>query len=42
MHRSTDNVSSGIRAAMVFHYARHGVTEVKRNSVNDFMPAGSG
>ena len=39
MHRSTDNVSDGIRAAMVFHYCRAGVTERQANPINDFMPA---
>ena len=39
MHRSTDNVSSGIRAAMVYHYCRAGTTSREDSLVNDFMPA---
>ncbi|HZU74101.1 MAG TPA: phytanoyl-CoA dioxygenase family protein [Acidimicrobiales bacterium] len=39
MHRSTDNVSDGIRAAMVFHYCRAGVTDRHPSPLNDFMPA---
>ena len=39
MHRSTDNVSAGIRAAMVYHYCRAGTTQRYDNLVNDFMPA---
>lgn len=42
MHRSTDNISDGIRAAMVFHYCRAGVTERTPNPINDFMPVGRG
>jgi hypothetical protein len=47
MHRSTDNVSTGIRAAMVWHFATAGTTDhgvdygdgVRRRSpVNDWMP----
>ena len=44
MHRSTDNVSPGIRAAMVFHVAPAGTVDrteelLKRPSpVNDWMP----
>jgi ectoine hydroxylase-related dioxygenase (phytanoyl-CoA dioxygenase family) len=38
MHRSTDNVSNGIRAAMVYHYCRTGVTDRQSSSINDFMP----
>jgi ectoine hydroxylase-related dioxygenase (phytanoyl-CoA dioxygenase family) len=42
MHRSTDNTSSGIRAAMVYHYARATTvdhTEEERGyTVNDWMP----
>jgi hypothetical protein len=42
MHRSTDNVSAGIRAAMVFHYAAASTvdhTEEQRGyTVNDWMP----
>ena len=41
MHRSTDNVSAGIRAAMVFHYCRTGVTDRQNSPVNDFMRARS-
>jgi phytanoyl-CoA hydroxylase len=35
MHRSTDNRSDGIRAAMVFHYAATGT--VGAGPVNDFV-----
>jgi ectoine hydroxylase-related dioxygenase (phytanoyl-CoA dioxygenase family) len=42
MHRSTDNTSTGIRAAMVFHYALATTvdhTEEQRGyTVNDWMP----
>ena len=38
MHCSTDNVSSGIRAAMVFHYCRSGVVDRDTSPINDFMP----
>ena len=42
MHRSTDNTSSGIRAAMVYHYAPATTvdhTEEQRGyTVNDWMP----
>ncbi len=48
MHRSTDNVSNGIRAAMVWHFARAGTEDLgqdlgsgKRGGpspVNDWMP----
>jgi phytanoyl-CoA hydroxylase len=41
MHRSTDNTSTGIRAAMVFHYAPATIdhTEEQRgDTVNDWMP----
>ena len=41
MHRSTDNVSDGIRAAMVYHYATAGTvdrsSEGGRFSINDWM-----
>jgi phytanoyl-CoA hydroxylase len=37
MHRSTDNVSEGIRAAMVFHCARTGTVDLANHPVNDFM-----
>ena len=37
MHRSTDNSSEGIRAAMVFHYAQHGTRELRDGIVNDFV-----
>jgi ectoine hydroxylase-related dioxygenase (phytanoyl-CoA dioxygenase family) len=40
MHRSTDNVSDGMRAAMVFHYCRSGVTDRDASPINDFMPVG--
>jgi phytanoyl-CoA hydroxylase len=43
MHRSTDNVSPSIRAAMVYHYAAAGTTDesLERNghTINDWMPA---
>jgi ectoine hydroxylase-related dioxygenase (phytanoyl-CoA dioxygenase family) len=43
MHRSTDNVSNGIRAAMVYHYAATGThdrtMELKGYTINDWMPA---
>jgi ectoine hydroxylase-related dioxygenase (phytanoyl-CoA dioxygenase family) len=42
MHRSTDNETSGIRAAMVYHYAQAGsvdhTEDVKGYTVNDWMP----
>jgi ectoine hydroxylase-related dioxygenase (phytanoyl-CoA dioxygenase family) len=44
MHRSTDNESSGIRAAMVFHVAAAGTVDETekvrgyRSPVNDWMP----
>ena len=38
MHRSTDNLSDGIRAAMVFHYAASGTVERVPGLVNDFVP----
>jgi ectoine hydroxylase-related dioxygenase (phytanoyl-CoA dioxygenase family) len=41
MHRSTDNTSEGIRAAMVFHYAAHGTRELREGIVNDFVAMGS-
>lgn len=37
MHRSTDNVSSGIRAAMVFHCAETGTVDKANHPINDFM-----
>jgi ectoine hydroxylase-related dioxygenase (phytanoyl-CoA dioxygenase family) len=39
MHRSTDNVSDGIRAAMVYHYAAAGTQDNAKNLVNDWVPA---
>ncbi|MDQ3107821.1 MAG: phytanoyl-CoA dioxygenase family protein [Actinomycetota bacterium] len=43
MHRSTDNVSDGIRAAMVYHYAPAGTTDHTKDrsgyTINDWMPA---
>ena len=39
MHRSTDNVSDGLRAAMVYHYAQAGTKDSSNNLVNDWMPA---
>jgi ectoine hydroxylase-related dioxygenase (phytanoyl-CoA dioxygenase family) len=38
MHRSSDNLSDGIRAAMVFHLASHGtVDHTERSPVNDWL-----
>jgi ectoine hydroxylase-related dioxygenase (phytanoyl-CoA dioxygenase family) len=37
MHRSTDNWSEGIRAAMVFHYAATGTVDSGPRLVNDFV-----
>jgi phytanoyl-CoA hydroxylase len=37
MHRSTDNGSTGIRAAMVYHYAATGTRELRPAIVNDFV-----
>jgi phytanoyl-CoA hydroxylase len=37
MHRSTDNESAGIRAAMVFHYAATGTVDRGPGIVNDFV-----
>jgi ectoine hydroxylase-related dioxygenase (phytanoyl-CoA dioxygenase family) len=46
MHRSTDNETDGVRAAMVFHYARAGThdqtVDRKGYTVNDWMPARGG
>jgi hypothetical protein len=39
MHRSTDNISDGIRAAMVYHYCLAGTLQLTTNLVNDFVPA---
>ena len=39
MHRSTDNVSDGLRAAMVYHYAQADTKDASSNLVNDWMPA---
>lgn len=42
MHRSTDNESDGIRAAMVYHYARAGTVDHSEEyfpSTNDWVPA---
>lgn len=42
MHRSTDNESDGIRAAMVYHYSPAGTVDLnddpRRGVVNDWMP----
>ena len=42
MHRSTDNASPGLRAAMVFHLARAGTTDrtmdLRGYTVNDWIP----
>jgi phytanoyl-CoA hydroxylase len=44
MHYSTDNVSNGVRAAMVYHYARTGTVdrteELRGYTINDWMPVG--
>jgi ectoine hydroxylase-related dioxygenase (phytanoyl-CoA dioxygenase family) len=37
MHRSTDNTSPGIRAAMVYHYAATGTVDHRDGPVNDFV-----
>ena len=37
MHRSTDNESAGIRAAMVFHYAATGTVDRGPGIVNEFV-----
>jgi hypothetical protein len=37
MHRSTDNESDGLRAAMVYHYCAHGTVERTPGLVNDFV-----
>ena len=37
MHRSTDNASAGIRAAMVYHYAATGTVERTPGLVTDFL-----
>ena len=41
MHRSTDNESDCLRAAMVYHYAQAGTKDASNNLVNDWMPARS-
>ena len=42
MHRSHDNVSGGIRAAMVYHYAERGTVDQsdRASPINDWMPVG--
>lgn len=44
MHRSMDNSSNAIRAAMVYHYAERGtVDQAERPApINDWMPVGDG
>ena len=37
MHRSTDNMSTGIRAAMVYHYAATGTVQRHPSPINDFV-----
>ena len=37
MHRSTDNESDGVRAAMVYHYCATGTVERTKGIVNDFV-----
>ena len=39
MHRSTDNMSDGIRAAMVYHYSPYPtVDHTPKQVVNDWVP----
>jgi phytanoyl-CoA hydroxylase len=38
MHKSTDNVADVLRAAMVYHYAAAGTTQLFPHPINDFMP----
>ena len=38
MHRSTDNESTGVRAAMVYHYASAGTVDRRNSPINDFVP----
>jgi phytanoyl-CoA hydroxylase len=40
MHRSKDNLSNGLRAAMVYHLAQHGTKDTSKtpSPVNDWMP----
>ena len=38
MHRSTDNESTGVRAAMVYHYARAGTVDHRNSPIHDFVP----
>ena len=42
MHRSEDNLSGSIRAAMVYHYAEHGTADRSQRAspINDWMPVG--
>ncbi len=42
MHRSKDNNSNQIRAAMVYHYAERGTTDMAESPavINDWMPVG--
>ena len=44
MHRSEDNRSGGIRAAMVYHYAEHGTVDRSQHAslINDWMPVRRG
>ena len=37
MHKSTDNVSDGIRAAMVFHSAATGTVDLIKHPINDWF-----
>ena len=37
MHRSTDNESSSLRAAMVYHYAKAGTVDSTASPVNDWV-----
>ena len=41
MHRSHDNRSEGIRAAMVYHVSEHGTVDSwEKSPVNDWLPLG--
>lgn len=43
MHRSKDNTSGGVRAAMVYHYGEHGTVDQAKQPapINDWMPVGN-
>jgi len=42
MHKSTDNLSAGMRAAMVYHYGEAGTVdrtlELREYTLNDWLP----